>query len=232
MARRRPRHRGVSKEEWLLSQQQQLDGWSDIATLDTQRRRLHDNYFELIHSLLPPLDESSEIVEIGSGPVCFSQEIAVGHKTFVDPLLDDLRRLYPGAMPKDAVYLNTPAEEIPLPSHCIDVVICMNTLSFSENPEEVLYEVARLLKSDGVLLLAVQISSSLMARAHYFGCRVFPLLRSYTRPYRFDYQAMYHTVSRHLHVDESRSLAKPHPLNLFGDHEYLFICSPMSAEQR
>ncbi|MDX8414280.1 MAG: methyltransferase domain-containing protein [Mariprofundales bacterium] len=227
MARHKVCHQAISKEDWLASQQRQLDGWLDAEMLETQRTVLHDRYFEAIQRLLPRLDEGSEIVDIGSGPVCFSQEIPLGHKTFIDPLLDDLRRVYPGSMPKDAVYLNSAAEGITLPSNCVDLVICMNMLSFSKNPEEVMYEISRLLKPNGVLLLAVQISSSLVARLHYFGNRLFPFVRRHTRPYRFCQHAMEHTIARHLQINECISIVRRHPLKLFGDHECLFSCSPL-----
>jgi len=227
MARHKARHHAISKEDWLASQQQQLAGWCDSARLEAQRKLLHDRYFVRIQPLLPPLDEGSEIVEIGSGPVCFSQEIPQGHKTFVDPLLDDLRRIYPGSMPKDAVYLNRAVEGVSLPNNCVDLIICMNMLSFSKNPEEVLYEVSRLLKPNGVLLLVVKITSSLVARLHYVGNRLLPFVRNHTRPYRFCQRAMEHTIARHLQINERIAVVRHHPLNLFGDHEYLFACSPL-----
>jgi len=230
MAHHKAHHHAISKEEWLTSQQRQLDGWAGAPMLEAQRKILHDRYFTAIDHLLPDLDDSSEIIDIGSAPICFSQEIVGGHKTFVDPLLDDFRRIYPGSMPQDAVYLNCAAEAIALPGHCVDVVVCINVLSFSRNPEEVLHEISRLLKPNGVLLLAVQISAPWLARWHYTSSRLFPFLRKHTRPYRFCQRAMEHTIARHLQINERICIARHHPLKLFGDHEYLFSCSPLANQ--
>ena len=229
MARRSACHKAISKQEWMASQQRQLARWHhSAATLEAQRKILHDRYFSCIQRLLPDLGEHSEIVEIGSGPACFSQEIPIGHKTLIDPLLDDVRRIYPGALPKGATYLNRAAEAIPLPSHCVDLVICMNVLSFAINPEEILHEIARLLKPGGRLLLAVQISSPFIARLHYLAHCLLPILHDHIRPYRFCQRAMEHTISRHLQIDEQITIVRHHWLNPFADNEQLFVCSPLA----
>ena len=231
MARRRATHRAISKPEWLASQQRQLTRWHDsAATLEAQRQLLHERYFSAIQRLLPELDADSEIVEIGSGPACFCREIPVGHKTLIDPLLDDVRRIHPGALPKDAVYINRAAESIPLPSHCVDLVICMNVLSFSLNPEEILHEIARLLKPEATALLAVQISSPLAARLHYAARNLLPFLRDHTRPYRFCQRAMEHTISRHLTIDEQITIVRRPWYHPFGDDELLFACTPQPEQ--
>jgi len=227
MARRRACHKAISKEEWLVSQQRQLSGWSNASILEKQRKQLHDRYFQSIQHLLPTLDEQSEIAEIGSGPVCFSQEIPIGHKTFIDPLLDDFRRIYPGALPKNAVYINSAAEAIALPKHCVDLVLCMNVLSFALNPEEILHEIGRLLKPEGVLLLAVQVSSPLIARLHYLGRCLLPMFHDYVRPYRFCHNAIQHTIARHLQINKQIIIVRHQRFNPFADDEYLFACSPL-----
>ncbi len=231
MVLRRACRRAIGKAEWLASQQRQLEFWRDQQVFEARRRYLHEYYFAEIQAHLPPLDEESEIIEIGSGPICLSQEIPVGHKTYIDPLLDDYRRRYPGVLPQEGVFLSAAAEDIPLPDHCADLILCLNVLSFTLNPEIVLHEMGRLLKPGGVLLLAVRLSSPLAARLHYFGRRLIPALWRYLRPYRFSRSAMEHSIARHLEILEVVPLVRAGRFRFFADDEVLFVCGACAAGQ-
>ncbi|RMH52794.1 MAG: class I SAM-dependent methyltransferase [Zetaproteobacteria bacterium] len=227
MPHRRACRRAISKTEWLESQARQLACWGGGDVLDAARERLRARYLDRLRSWLPPLDEESEIIEIGCGPACLSREIGPGHKTLVDPLLDDIRRRFPGALPEDAAYINCAAESIPLPGRCADLILCINTLSFTQNPEIVLHEIARLLKPEGVVLLSVLVCAPLVARLHYLARRLLPPLRRRLRPYRFSRVAMEHTIARHLRIDRVAPVVERRGWWLSpADDELLILCGP------
>jgi len=218
--------------EWLESQKRQLARWSDHAVLDGARQRFHERYLASLREHLPPLDAQSEIIEIGCGPACLSQEIGPGHKTLIDPLIDDFRRRYPGLLPEDAACFSCAAESIPLPSHCADLVLSLNALSFTQNPEIALHEMARLLRPEGVLLLSVLVCAPLVARMHYLGRRLIPPLRRRLRPYRFSREAMEHSIARHLRIREVVPLVERGVWRPCADDELLCVCVPRGeAEQ-
>ncbi|MDQ6950061.1 MAG: class I SAM-dependent methyltransferase [Mariprofundales bacterium] len=218
-------HRAITKQQWLRCQRHELARWQGKAMLECEMHRLQQRLLPLCDPYLQQLDEKSEILEIGSGPTCFSQWIEKGHKTFVDPLLEDLRRTYPGTIPKGR-YLTSEAEKIPLTDHSIDLIICINALSFVYNPEIALHEMGRLLRDGATVILCAKTASSPMARLHYTATRIFPAFYNHVRPYRFTLAAMRRMISRHLTIHEEITVGDHiPPWNMIADHEQIFICS-------
>jgi SAM-dependent methyltransferase len=92
------------------------------------------------------------VVELGPGPLGFPDacpaRIAIG----VDPLAEHYARhdlLLPDS---PAVYLSTGAEQLPLVSGSVDVVLTRDTLDYVEDPEQVLAESRRVLRPGGTLI--------------------------------------------------------------------------------
>ncbi|MDX8408589.1 MAG: class I SAM-dependent methyltransferase [Mariprofundales bacterium] len=220
-----PRHHdAISKQQWLHTQRKELARWTGKEMLEHEIASLKTRLLPLCAPHWAHLNSDSEILEVGSGPTCFSQWIAQGNKTFIDPLLEDFRRTYPGTIPKGR-YLTAPVEQIPLASHSIDCIICIDTMSFVQNPEIALSELNRLLDDNGLLILCAMYSSPLMARLHYIATRTLPLLFDYCRPYRFTLSAMRHSIERHLSIDSEHPVSDSASIwNPFADHEQLFIC--------
>ncbi len=66
-----------------------------------------------------------------------------------------------GAEPRVSL-IWTPAESLPFPDDCFDVVTCLEALEFMENSQKVLAEIVRVLRPGGVLLVTNRIHTRLM----------------------------------------------------------------------
>jgi ubiquinone/menaquinone biosynthesis C-methylase UbiE len=80
--------------------------------------------------------------------------------------LDLSRRMLAHATPKldprRAPLLWSPAETLPFPKDTFDVVTCVESLEFMENPDAVLWEAARVLRPGGLLLISNRRTARLM----------------------------------------------------------------------
>lgn len=93
------------------------------------------------------------VVDIGPGPLGFPDACPARISIGVDPLAEryaDAGLLLPES---HAVYMSTRAEEIPLVSNSVDVLLARNSLDHVDDPEAVLAEVQRLVRTDGTIIL-------------------------------------------------------------------------------
>ncbi len=101
----------------------------------------------------PGFFDGKVVVDIGPGPLGFPDACPARVSIGVDPLAERYARhglLLPGS---PAVYLTTGAEQIPLLTHSVDVVVARNSLDYVDDPERVLAEVVRILAPDGTLIV-------------------------------------------------------------------------------
>jgi SAM-dependent methyltransferase len=97
--------------------------------------------------------EGKVVLDIGPGALGFPDACPARISIGVDPLAERLAQnglLLPDS---PALYLASSAEEIPLISASIDVVIARNSLDHVDDPEKVLGEAQRLLTPGGTLIL-------------------------------------------------------------------------------
>jgi len=79
--------------------------------------------------------------------------------TFTDPLDDRFRKLgMINNLSKDTIYLNCCAEKIPLLNSYFDIVFSRNCLDHTNNPQKIIFEMSRLLKRKGTILLSTDIN--------------------------------------------------------------------------
>jgi ubiquinone/menaquinone biosynthesis C-methylase UbiE len=80
--------------------------------------------------------------------------------------LDLSRRMLSHAAPKldlrRSPLIWSPAETLPFPDETFDVVTCLESLEFMENPDAVLWEAARVLRPGGLLLVSNRRTARLM----------------------------------------------------------------------
>jgi len=74
----------------------------------------------------------------------FHQAMRFAHYTILDSSLSDKTKY---------TRVAAEAEDLPIDTHSIDIVIMPHTLEFEENPHQVLREVNRVLKPEGIVLL-------------------------------------------------------------------------------
>ncbi len=218
------RHEPVSKARWLASQKQMVECWHGEAVLECELNRIRHYYVPLLEEYAAKLSEDASILDLGCGPVCAARFIEQGEKTYMDPLLDDFRRAYPGKLPRGK-HLAMAAEDIPEPDSSFDFILCIDALDHMMNPELALHEMDRLLKPDGVLILSLVIFPPLFVRLRYMLERFFPLLRNEANPYFYALQGIRNTLARHFEVIEERRIPEPrHSNRRISGKEYAFVC--------
>jgi len=105
----------------------------------------------------PRFFEGKVVVDIGPGPLGFPDACGAAVSIGVEPLAE--RFAAAGLLIPDsrAVYLAVGAEEIPLVSESVDVVLSRNSLDHVREPEAVVAEVYRLLRPGGTFILNVDL---------------------------------------------------------------------------
>lgn len=94
----------------------------------------------------------AEILDIGCGPGFFSNEaIKVGHKvTGIDISTTQLRVAQARDVTKKVRYVYGDAYAIPYPRETFDVVVAMGLLEHVSDPQKILFEASRVLRSGGL----------------------------------------------------------------------------------
>ena len=219
-------HKAFSKQRWNSAQKAELhqfgieqENHADITDLAEQA---YQRYGSIIAQYTTYLDDDSQILEVGSGPACVSQYIPHGHKTFLDPLLDDFRRTWPGSLPK-GTYITGMAEQINAPNQSYDFILCLKAISHVQNPELVLHEIERLLKPDGKLILSVDVWPLPFAQLHYFTANFFPQCTLKNRLYCYTQRGIENTLKRHFCIEDAYTLPAMQSFSL--RQERLYICA-------
>ncbi|MBF0282165.1 MAG: class I SAM-dependent methyltransferase [Zetaproteobacteria bacterium] len=196
-------HKPVTKTSWTLALKKELE------RQQSQWKSLLDQSQQLFATQLNPLaqqlTEDSEILEIGCGIACTARHFDQGKKTFVDPLIDDFKRLFPGELPEGKLIHNM-AENMTQANQSYDLILCINTLDNVFNPELVLHEMHRMIKPNGTIIIAIDVVPDLLARLHYGMVRAFP---NFPREciYRYAYLGMINTLLRHFEIIEHKKIS-------------------------
>jgi SAM-dependent methyltransferase len=97
--------------------------------------------------------DGNVVLDIGPGPLGFPDACPARLSIGVEPLAEAFSEhglLIPDS---DALYIATSAEQIPLLSETVDIVLARNSLDHVEDPEAVLAEAQRILRPAGTLIL-------------------------------------------------------------------------------
>lgn len=221
-------HKPFSKQRWMSSQKVELalmnrlkENYDSIRQIAEDAR---ERYLPSIGPATEELDEHAAILELGSGPACVSQFIPQGHKTYVDPLMDDFRRAWPGGLP-EGEFISGMAERINKRDRSFDLILALRMLSNVQNPELVLHEIERLLKPEGTAIVSIIVWPSLFARLHYFTAELFPQRALSNRLYCYTRTAIERTLGRHFEIAETIRL--PAREGWMLQQELLYICRPL-----
>ncbi len=213
----------VSKHLWEVYQKRVLAFWQHEKALKARRVFSRRYYVPLLKPLVASMPDDISILEIGSGPVCVAQYLGKGKVTYIDPLIDEYRRIYPGVMPENATYIAEMAENYEWHDTQFDIVICLYTLSDVHNPELVLNKTRQILKQDGVFAVSIDVWPSWLARLHFFLSRFVPVLPQFNRLYSYTYQGFSNTLKRHFTI-ESEQRVKPGFSWILWKKEMFFVC--------
>ncbi|MDQ6993848.1 MAG: class I SAM-dependent methyltransferase [Mariprofundus sp.] len=217
-------HRPVSQFRWRAAQKHTLEKWLQKDLQQLREKNEQDTLPLLLHyaSMYP---DSAAILEIGCGPICISQFLPQKNKTYLDPLLDDFRRLFPGKLP-EGHFIASGAEKIDAPSSSFDLIICNHAIACSKNPELIMHEIERLLTPHGRLILTMTTHSALEARLHYFGECCAPSICHNMRPYYYALSGIVRTLERHFIIaQEMTGHSSYAQFPLFKRVERTFVCT-------
>jgi len=219
-------HKTIDKTRWLASQKRLAEYWHGEDILEQELERIRRFYVPLVETYAEKLSDTSSILDIGCGPVCAARFLEHGEHVYLDPLLDDFRRAYPGKLAKGK-HLAVAAEDIPMPDASFDFILCIDALDHVMNPEMVLHEMERLLKPGGTLILGLPVFPALFVRFRYMLECFFPLFRNEAHPYSYTYQGIRNTLSRHFDSIEARQISATRNADtrMLGK-EYAFVCRP------
>lgn len=212
-------HKPLSKPRWSASQKAEVLRLSAKA-LEELHLNAGKRYNAIVGALSEPLPGEASILDIGCGAVCTAKFFDSSNTTYLDPLLEDFKRIYPGHLP-DGEFITGSAEEINEPDASYDLILCMNTLSFVLNPELVLHEVRRLLKPDGTFVISIMLWPNILARLHYLSSHIFAIGDVQNRLYCYTYKGIKNTLLRHFRIVSEMELETKAPA--FAQ-EWMFVC--------
>jgi SAM-dependent methyltransferase len=188
--------------EWIAAQVTEKDFWDGMIRDDHAILRvLADNAEKapLIRRSLPHTPQSA--LEVGAGPfglgvIGFLPEIP--HRFALDPLApvglgssavdEDPLRHYIRIKRRAIQYAIGYGEEIPVQTASVDLVLCCNVIDHTSDPDAILREVHRVLKTGGLF---------------YFDVHTFSVLGL----------LKWHTYTKHAHKDEI--LVRAHPYRMY-----------------
>jgi ubiquinone/menaquinone biosynthesis C-methylase UbiE len=133
------------------------------SSYDAERRAYSRLLLEEVANYLsqkPTWFEDKTVVSIGCGCSGDLVTFPCRVKVAIDPLLhvyQQLGLLMSNEVGSPTVYLSVGAEELPLLSDYVDLVICRNALDHMHNPARALQEMRRILNNDGALFLSVDV---------------------------------------------------------------------------
>ncbi|HKI59591.1 MAG TPA: class I SAM-dependent methyltransferase [Mariprofundaceae bacterium] len=217
-------HKAIGKPRWAVSQKAEIEKMQKLG-LDTLHIGAGKRYDAIIHALPSPIPLNASILDVGCGAACTGKLFNSSNTTYLDPLLDDFKRAFPGELP-DGEFINGTIETINRPNNSYDLILCLNTLSFVLNPELALHEIRRLLKRDGTFVISLALWPELLARLHYIRTRIFSVGETQNRLYCYSYQGIINTLERHFDISKEVALDTRAPA--FA-HEHLFICRHKDA---
>jgi ubiquinone/menaquinone biosynthesis C-methylase UbiE len=212
-------HKPSSKQRWSSSQK------AAVTKLHGQSLEpLHINagkrYNAIISALPKPLPADASILDIGCGPVCTAKLFNSSHTTYLDPLLNNFKRSFPGELP-EGEFITSTAEDLPKPDASYDLILCLNMLSCSLNPELIMHEVRRLLKPEGSFAISITLWPELLARLHYLKMKLFPMGEYQNRLYCYTQRGIKNTLLRHFDILSESPLDTSSPR---FSQEWIFLC--------
>lgn len=143
-----------SKSRWEMAQDYEKSWWSNkVPEIDLE---FYERFAGNVVSLLKPffsITENTYVLEIGSGAAGIITYIESNHKFAIDPLENFYSSVqkYKSIRDSKVKYSTGKAEKLPYEEEYFDLIIIDNVLDHCENPDKVLLEMRRVLKSNGVI---------------------------------------------------------------------------------
>lgn len=155
----------ITKKRWSIAQmyQQVYQGKKALWFQDCEKDIVSKRFIwaKRVHNFLSPfisLTSSSYILEIGSGPHGIIFFLESGNRYGLEPLANFYYSKFPSIQVSSRVKITCGnGEQLPFSSDTFDLVICDNVLDHTMNPEAIIKETHRVLKTGGILFLAIDV---------------------------------------------------------------------------
>ncbi len=160
-------HMEIQKKRWLLAQKHELKFFLRQVRISREKPNIHK---ELWHGFLDYfskniiIEEDHRILEVGCGARGLINYLPCGKKFALDPLVKGC--VEKGGKKDNVKLLRAVGEYLPFPDVFFELVICLNVLDHTRNPQKVIQESFRVLKNEGIFSLSIFVSSKIFYFYH------------------------------------------------------------------
>ena len=167
----------IDQTKWALAQTHEKEHWTrnrEKYTSDHAKRilRLKAERSERWIRQFIELSDDSRILEIGGAGEPTVDFFSKGCWTSLDPLNDFYSEQFPNLFDPKVRRVSGTAEDMPFEDQFFDLIMIRNVLDHTRNPSQVMGELSRCLKDEGILCLSVNTFPVCWA----WGRKLFPLL--------------------------------------------------------
>ena len=104
-----------------------------------------------------PVLPDDRVLEVGSGGCGLIFNFGGNHVVGIDPLADDLRKLFPWQQESAVPTIQSDGEQLPFEDASFDIVLSDNVVDHARDPRRIIEEVARVLKPRGIFYFTVHV---------------------------------------------------------------------------
>lgn len=215
----------IDGERWDEAQAHEMAFWQKDGVFDHEFKRVETRYGATLREIDARLPADARILDVGSGPTCAGRLFTRGHKTFLDPLMSTYEKRWPDRMP-EGDRLTGHGEHIPRPDAHFDVVVSFNALDHMLKPWDVLLEIRRVLKPDGVFVLGIFCHPPVFAVSRHAIEKVLPFLKDTPHPFSFTRHSIERLVLKYFTVRQARCVyTKPSLIPSLHRTDWVFVCA-------
>ena len=128
--------------------------WDLYAPIYKQAMKADKRIYDYMYKRIPGKIRDREVLEIATGPGLLAKHVAPAAKSMIatdysDGMIEQARK---GACPANLRFEVADAMALPYANNSFDVVLIANALHIVPDPEKVLKEISRVLRTDGLLI--------------------------------------------------------------------------------
>ena len=172
------------QKRWKEAIEFELNEWKNRPQIFEEEfaesRQKYSDYFAVIETQIG-VQETWKILDVGCNETCVSRMIRMGEHFGIDPLANELHLQ---EKISDFEIKNATGENIPYSNEKFDLVVCINVIDHTSDPNEVIEEIKRVTKKDGYLIIAVYVYNNFICLMRMLAEKI-PGLRNVGHPHTF-----------------------------------------------